>query len=106
MIERTRPDWVIVGAPHRDGVMILASRELDQATLEAQIPEVHVYESRSGPLRQREVSPWYTLTVEMPRFVVVVGPDYPAVLRSLFEQWSPPPAGHRVVEARRALPFA
>jgi hypothetical protein len=97
-----RPDWVIIGAPHPDGVMVFASRELDRATLEAEAPQFVNF--HDGLLRRHEVSQTFVLTVEMPKFVMVFAPDYPTALRWLFEQWSPPAARVPEVEARRALP--
>jgi hypothetical protein len=97
-----RPDWVIIGAPHPDGAMVLASRELDHAELRAEAPQFINF--HDGLLRRHEVSQTFVLTVEMPRFVIVTAPDYATALRWLFEQWSPPDARRPAVEARRALP--
>lgn len=95
-----RPDWVMLGAPYGDGVMILASLTLSRAELEAVADEYDLFD----PYTVRATHTRFTLTVEMPRFTIVMAPDYPTAFTNLFRQWSPRPAGRPAVEGRPMLP--
>lgn len=94
-----RPDWVMCGGPNPGGgVRLIASKELNQAELEAQFsyPEIRgLFLDPSG------VSQRFTLTAQMRAITVIDAPDYPAAFKSLFEVWDP--GAGRAPSARRPL---
>jgi hypothetical protein len=99
-----RPDWVMCGMPQPGDtgwVRLLASKELNQAELTAQMqyPETFGIFPAPSIVTQR-----YTLTAEARTFIVIDAPDYPTAFRSLFEDWTPEPAARPAVgEGRRAI---
>jgi|SRR5262252_6840796 len=84
-----RPDWVMCGGPHPPGVRLLASRELTEVELRAEMDWLD------------PVDPWatfpgipvarYFLTAQMRQFILIDAPDYPSAFKALFEKWSPEP---------------
>lgn len=82
-----RADFVIVGAQHGEGVLVLASRTLTYAQLEH---EFQYYTSLSDPF-----SAYYlpmdhiTLEIEMSTYTVVKAPTYQEAFTKLFRTWNP-----------------
>lgn len=93
------PDWVLVGAPARDGngVIVLASRELGAAELEV--------------LRHRESYPWEPVLQQPPRqravvlhanvksYMYVQGRTYAEALARLQQDWQPEPPARVELDA-------
>ena len=83
-----RPDWVMCGVQNpAGGVRLLASSELTQAELEAQIDRPDIFHDPlfgPSPVTQR-----LNLTAEMRTFTMIEAPDYPAAFQALFKHWSP-----------------
>lgn len=80
------PDWLIVGIPRDDGVMVVASRSLLDAAVEAKWDE--------PPLMldfKRAVSPptTYHFTTRMTEVVMCLGATYGEALAGLMGYWSP-----------------
>jgi hypothetical protein len=93
------PDFVIVGSPAADGgVVLLASQELNDAELRAEVPlpDVTAWPALAAP------KPRYFITAQMRTYVIIWAPDYPAAWRSLFEHWAPKP--HGLIPLGRAVP--
>lgn len=91
MSGQQRPDFVILGVPHPDGVTVFASTDLRQAELEYEAEYVEQWGLRA-PIRAYHT---YTLTAQMGTIHMVKAPDYGSALRTLFEQWTPPTSGGR-----------
>lgn len=92
-----RPDWVVLGSPHQNGVMILASKDLTQAELEFERDDLMAWG------RVEAVASHYriTLTVEMRTYVVVFADTYAEAWQRLFQQWQPEEP--TAIEGRRAI---
>lgn len=107
----TRPDWVMCGGPNpAGGVRLLASKELNQAELEAQFEYRDIWDGGPfgpvglTPIGARLTSQRITLTTEMRTFTVIDAPDYPSAFKALFEDWSPEPAARTAIgEGQREL---
>jgi hypothetical protein len=96
-----RPDWVMVGAPwpERGGVMILASRSLEQAVLEysADLDPMYMADYLSlGPLgpprlvnQTLKVEVYMRPDVDGVAYVMVTAPTYAQALEALLKHWSP-----------------
>lgn len=81
------PDWTIVGAPYGDGVVLLASRHLTGATLQAVAKEQIPLQAMT--LGWMRTGVFLSLHVGVDDYVMVTGPDYPSAFAFLFRQWSP-----------------
>ena len=84
-----RPDWVMLGMrdPARDGVMLLASKELTLAELSYEA-EVADY-GWAFEIRQAIVSHRYELRAEMATYVIITAPTYEQAFEHLFRTWRP-----------------
>jgi hypothetical protein len=84
-----RPDWVMCGTPHADGVMVIASKRLSRAELEMRARYQDMYGGYT-PVASALTSMEITLTTWLgPDTLRITGPDYPAVMEELFRTWSP-----------------
>jgi len=97
------PDFVVMGMPHEDGVMLMASNELSAAELEVEYDMIpydrgmyigHIPGQRS-----------ITLTCHIGSYTVVYGDTYAEAFRRLFDAWTPQaPQRKGLPEAQRGLP--
>lgn len=83
-----RPDWVMLGVQHENGVLVFASNMLSQAELRA---EYDRYEDiTNGPfLFARPLRARFFIEAEMKQYVMIFGADYADAIRRLFDEWSP-----------------
>lgn len=85
--ELSRPDFVLVGMPARDGVELWASTELTEAELKAEITfrsyEVEELLDRGG--HPGPASTAYTLRAGLRKFVIVRAVTYREALAALLE---------------------
>lgn len=102
MIERTSPNWVMVGEQRApDHVMLYASNTLTSAELRCEIGDIGPWDLY-GPFVT--VSKTYALEASMDQIVVIHARDWPSAFQSLFEQWNPGPDDRPQIAGRVALP--
>ncbi|MGW6698835.1 hypothetical protein [Nocardia sp. NPDC055049] len=98
-----RPDFVILGAPHPEGgVIVLASKELTQAELRTELNEDELFGGYGYDRRIGSVLRDYrtTLSTELRGYTMVLADTYGQAMANLFEQWTPPePAGRQSIGA-------
>lgn len=83
-----RPDWVMLGVPYPDGVLLIASRELNHAELRSE------YERRDSvnwdePVVRNAGRAVVVLTAQLKRLVMVQADTYGQAFDHLFRQWRP-----------------
>lgn len=81
-----KPHFYITGAQYGDQVMVTASIELRQLSIEIEPELESSFFDRWDTFAQREK---YTLAAESSSLVRVIAPDYPTAFARLFERWSP-----------------
>lgn len=104
MIERTSPNWVMVGEQRApDNVTLYASNTLTSAELRVEIDDLAPWDL-DGPFVT--ISKTYTLEASMNQIVMIQARDWHSAFRSLFEQWNPEPDERPQITGRVALPHA
>jgi hypothetical protein len=81
-----RPDFVLTGIRHGNGVMLFASKTLTQAVLEV---EADLWGFGFGDHFSRPVHYTTTLSLEMNDYVLITAPSYGAAFHALFKTWNP-----------------
>lgn len=90
-------DWVIVGAPHGQGVRVTASKNLKpggSVTIVEREDVVHAGRMSAPTLRHDH----YRIVVLAEDIAIADGPDYPSALRLLFSIWQVPESPEPVRE--------
>lgn len=94
------PDFVMLGLPHKDGVIIYASRTLAGCQLEWEQEMIRV-DRWPGDFPQSIAGPQsFTITAYCGEVTAATGADYAEAFANLFRSWQPKPA------ASKALPPA
>jgi hypothetical protein len=97
------PDFVVLGIPHEDGVMLLASNELSAAELEVEVDQVPYY--RGANIGFLPGVKYITLTCHIGSYTIVTAPTYAEAFRNLFNAWTPKAPERRALsEGQRELP--
>lgn len=97
------PDWVMLGAPDRDGVVIYASNELGVTELRAIVSRRPLRGDDRVCARPPAID-HMVLSAAMKTYVWVRGRTYEEALRTLLLQWQPQRPDRPAVDSQPSLP--
>lgn len=94
------PDFMIVGTPYKDGVMLIVSTNINHATLTAEyrkLWDLPPWESSAFG-----TSPEIELKANLRQFTLIIAKTYDEAIAKLLKEWQPPTqAGRPAVDQGR-----